>query len=408
MPIRLFYLSHMEFSMALTSLNVVSEPYYADAIAVANLIQPEEAVFCFSTTRLRARLALFTEGFPGTVSYAVKSNPSREVISALSEAGLSHWDVASVQEMALVHSVQPLAHFHYHNPVKSRREILNAYAKYGCRRFAVDAREEVAKIAEIVGDDHTVELAVRFVLPRDRASSAHDFSTKFGAPEHIAIELLQDIQRRGYVPVMTFHPGSQSRDQSVYVRHIEAAHRIAKAAGVHIGKLNVGGGFPANYPLSKPAPLDSYFKLIAEATTRYFGKGHEPELECEPGRGLVANCMSLLTRIKLVCSDGDDIFLNDGVYGGLMEFMQVPELQPPYRVIRDGKVVDGPKKPWKVFGPTCDPLDVLPTKLDLPFVLKDEDYVEFGTLGAYGIATATMFNGYGDHAVVPVGDVFNG
>ena len=112
--------------------------------------------------------------------------------------------------------------------------------------------------------------------------------------------------------------------------------------------------------------------------------------------------MSLLTRIKLVCSDGDDIFLNDGVYGGLMEFMQVPELQPPYRVIRDGKVLAGPTKSWKVFGPTCDPLDVLPRRLDLPVDLRDEDYIEFGTLGAYGIATSTLFNGYGDHAVVPV------
>ena len=394
--------------MALTALNVVSDPYYADALAVADVMQPEEAVFCFSADRLKARLGVFTAGFPGTVSFAVKSNPSREVVTALAQAGLTHWDVASVHEMALVHSIQPAAHFHYHNPVKSRREILDAYSKYGCRRFAVDAREEVAKIAAIVGDDHSVEMAVRFVLPRDRATAAHDFSTKFGAPEHIAVELLQDIQRRGYVPVMTFHPGSQSRDPNVYVRHIEAAHRIAKAAGVHIGKLNVGGGFPASYPLSKPAPLENFFQVIAEATTRYFGKGTEPTLECEPGRGLVANCMSLLTRIKLVCSDGDDIFLNDGIYGGLMEFMQAPVLQPPYRVIRDGKVLEGATKPWKVFGPTCDPLDVMPAKLDLPIDLKDEDYVEFGTLGAYGIATSTVFNGYGNHAVIPVGDVFNG
>ena len=394
--------------MAQTALNVVPAPFYADALAVADVMQPEEAVFCFSAERLRERLALFEKGFPGTVSFAVKSNPSKEVATAFAEAGLTHWDVASVQEMALVNAAQPHAHFHYHNPVKSRREIFNAYHKFGCRRFAVDAREEVAKIAEIVGEDRSVELAVRFVLPRDRASSAHDFSTKFGAPEHIAIELLQDIQRRGYVPVMTFHPGSQSRDPAVYVRHIEAAHRIVKAAGVHLTKLNVGGGFPASYPLSRPAPLELFFTTIAEAVTHYFGKGTEPQLECEPGRGLVANCMSLLTRIKLVCSDGDDIFLNDGIYGGLMEFMQVPELQPPCRVIRDGHVVEGPSKPWKVFGPTCDPLDVLPASLDLPVDLKDEDYVEFGTLGAYGIATATLFNGYGDHAVIPVGDVFNG
>lgn len=383
-------------------------PFYADACAVAEVMQPTEAVFCFSSRILSERLAAFTTGFPGLVTFAVKSNPTREVVTALAGAGLVHWDVASVHEMKLVHSVQPGARFHYHNPVKSRREISDAYHSYGCRRFAVDAREEVAKIAEIAGPDREIELAVRFVLPRDRGTAAHDFSTKFGAPEHIAVELLKDIDRRGFRPALTFHPGSQSRDPAVYVRHIEAAHRIARASGVHIGKLNVGGGFPASYPLSKPVPLDRYFKAISEAATRYFGKGTEPELECEPGRGIVASSMSLLTRIKLVCSDGDDIFLNDGVYGGLMEFWQVPELQPPYRVIRGGKVLEGPTKPWKVFGPTCDPLDVLPTTLDLPETIQDEDYIEFGTLGAYGVATSTMFNGYGDHAVIPVGEVFNG
>ena len=394
--------------MAHPALNVVSAPPAADALEVARTMQPEEAVFCFSAGAVKARLSIFMAGFPGTVSFAVKSNPSKDVVRTLAEAGLKHWDVASVHEMALVRSASADARFHYHNPVKSRREISDAYSRFGCRRFAVDCREEVKKIADIVGSDPSVEMAVRFVLPRDRASSAHDFSTKFGAPEHIAIELLQDISRRGFVPVLTFHPGSQSRDPHVYVRHIEAAHRIAKAAGVHVGKLNVGGGFPATYPHSKPAaPLETFFANIAEATTRYFGKGTEPELECEPGRGLVANCMSLLTRIKLVCSDGDDIFINDGVYGGLMEFLQVPELQPPYRVIRGGKVLNGPTKPWKVFGPTCDPLDELPAKLDLPVDIQDEDYIEFGTLGAYGIATSTLFNGYGHHPVIPVTMVLN-
>ena len=115
------------------------------------------------------------------------------------------------------------------------------------------AARKCSKIADIVGQDSSVEFAVRFVLPRERTSSAHDFSTKFGAPEHIAVALLQDADRRGYVPVLTFHPGSQSRDPQVYARHIEAAHRIAKTAGVHVGKLNVGGGFPATYPMSKPA-----------------------------------------------------------------------------------------------------------------------------------------------------------
>jgi ornithine decarboxylase len=40
--------------------------------------------------------------------------------------------------------------------------------------------------------------------------------------------------------------------------------------------------------------------------------------------------------------------------------------------------------------------------------IRDEDHIEFGTLGAYGIATSTRFNGYGGHAVVAVVEVFNG
>jgi len=375
---------------------------YRDAMAVAQGLAPEAPVFCFSRGQLMARAREFLAGFPGAVTYAVKSNPSPEVLATLAEAGISVWDVASVQEMALVRAVSPAARFNYHNPVKSRREIGDAYNIHGCRRFAVDCKEELRKLAEAAGTTAGIEVSVRFVLPRERTSSAHDFSTKFGAPEHIAAALLREAAAMGFTPLLTFHPGSQSVDPQTYVRHIEAAARIAKTAGIEIATLNVGGGFPANYLVSRAGPLASFFATIRTATSATFGTGREPALECEPGRGLVANCMSLLTRMKLVCSDGDDIFINDGVYGGLMEYMQVPDLKPPYRVIRGGKIVTGETKPWKVFGPTCDPLDVLPHRLDLPVTLLEDDFIEFGTLGAYGLATCTNFNGYGGHRVVAV------
>ena len=374
---------------------------YETAGDVAVALQPDEPVFCFSATELKSRAQQFLALFPGLVTYAVKCNPSREVLATLAEAGISTWDVASVHEMAAVHAVQPKAHFHYHNPVKSRREISDAYGTYGCRRFVVDCREELQKIHEVIGKDATVEISVRLVLPRDRGSSAHDFSTKFGAPEHTCVELLQQVVALGYVPLLTFHPGSQSKEPQVYVRHIEAAARIAKQAGVEIGTLNVGGGFPANYELSTAPEPEVFFRAIENAVVRTFG-ANRPKLECEPGRGLVATCMSLLTRVKLVCTDGDDIFINDGVYGGLMEVMQVGELEPPYRVLRDGEVLHGETKSWKVFGPTCDPLDVLPHRMELPAAIQDEDFIEFGNLGAYGIATSTMFNGYGGHSIVEV------
>ncbi len=375
--------------------------HFADAAAVALALAPEEGVFLFSADELTSRAKQFIDHFPGTVSYAVKCNPSAEVISTLAKAGIEHWDVASVHEMAAVHAVSKSAHFHYHNPVKSRREISDAYKTYRCRRFVVDCREELQKIIDVIGKDDTVEIAVRLVLPRDRGSSAHDFSSKFGAPEHICVELLQQAVAAGFVPVLTFHPGSQSTEPQVYVRHIEAAARIAKNADITVRTLNVGGGFPANYELSTAPEPEIFFRAIDQAVTKAFGPDH-PVLECEPGRGIVATCMSLLTQVKLVCTDGDDIFINDGVYGGLMEYMQVPDLKPPYRLIRDGKELEGVAKSYKVFGPTCDPLDVLPHRLDLYKGIQEGDFIEFGTLGAYGLATATRFNGYGKHDIITV------
>lgn len=379
---------------------------FESAAAASLALQPDASLFCFSAPQLHARAQVFLKGFPGEVTFAVKANSSPQVIKVLAAAGIKAWDVASVQEMAMVANVVPNARFHYHNPVKSRREVAEAWKVYKCRRYVVDCREELAKISDIIGPEKNLEVAVRFVLPRERASSAHDFSTKFGAPEHICVELLRQVVALGYTPLLTFHPGSQAREPQTYVRHIQAAARIAQAAGVAIPKLNVGGGFPANYVLSTAPEPQVFFTIIEEAVIKAFAQDKRPTLECEPGRGLVANCMSLLTRVKLVCTDGDDIFINDGVYGGLMEYMQAPELKPPFRVIRDGKVIEGPAKSFKVFGPTCDPLDVLPHRLDIIAELREDDYIEFGSLGAYGLATMTNFNGYGGNAIVNVDHAF--
>jgi ornithine decarboxylase len=383
-------------------LKATTNMTFESAAAASLALQPDAPLFCFSGPQLHERAQVFLNGFPGEVTFAVKANSSSQVIKGLADAGIKAWDVASVHEMAMVSKIVPKARFHYHNPVKLRREITDAYKIYKCRRYVVDCREELAKIADSIGPAKDIEIAVRLVLPRDRASSAHDFSTKFGAPDHICVELLKRVVALGYAPLLTFHPGSQAIEPKTYVRHIEAAARIARTANVAITKLNVGGGFPANYVLSPAPEPQVFFKAIEKAVLKAFGKDNRPALECEPGRGLVATCMSLLTRVKLVCTDGDDIFINDGVYGGLMEYMQVPELEPPFRVIRDGKVIEGPAKSWKVFGPTCDPLDVLPHRLDLLTELREDDYIEFGSLGAYGLATMTNFNGYGGHAIVSV------
>ncbi len=379
---------------------------FADAADVARAARPEEPVFCFSAAALAGRARAFLDGFPGEVAYAVKSNPGAHVLKTLAAAGVAVFDVASVEEMADVRAAAPKAVLHYHNPVKSRAEIARARFGFGCARFAVDDEAEIAKIAGVVGSSLGVELAVRFRLP-SHGASAHDFSSKFGATPQEAADLLRRAVALGFAPVLTFHPGSQCTDPAAWARHIEVAAGIVSLAGVRLAALNVGGGFPWRYRDGVVPPLGVFFAAIEAAANAAFA-GDAPRLECEPGRGLVAGSTSLLTRVKLVKGKRGEAFINDGVYGGLMEVAQAPTLAPPHRVIRNGRLVAAaPVKPYVVYGPTCDPLDRLPGALMLPADLSEDDYIEFGALGAYGAATATCFNGYKPAQVLDVEAAFS-
>ena len=104
-------------------LNATTNMTFETAAAASLALKPDAPLFCFSAPQLHARAQIFLKGFPGEVTFAVKANSSSQVIKGLADAGVKAWDVASVHEMAMVSKIVPKARFHYHNPVKSRREI---------------------------------------------------------------------------------------------------------------------------------------------------------------------------------------------------------------------------------------------------------------------------------------------
>lgn len=380
---------------------------FVDAADVAARLSPDTPVHCFSPSVLKAKLAVFRDGFPGEVSYAVKANDGEHVLAALAANGLAVFDVASLEEMAAVRVAAPHARLHYHNPIKSRNEIATAAERFGCVRFAADDAQEIDKILAVGGKASRLEIAVRFKLPK-HGSSAHDFSTKFGALPEQATHLLRYVAAKGAQPMLTFHGGSQCSDPQVWARHIRAAAEIARGAGVRLAALNVGGGFPSRYAGLDAPDLSVYFETIEAAAIEAFGADFVPVLECEPGRGLIAGSTSVLARVKLVKQDSREVYLNDGIYGSLMEVYQVPVIQPFSKALLAGGAEAGLMQLCTVYGPTCDPLDKLPNKIALPSGLAEGDYVEFGPLGAYGTATSTRFNGYPPAEIIEVEKVLVG
>lgn len=356
---------------------------------IIRALAPDHPVMVFAPAALRATARRFLDGFPGLVTYAVKANPDRAVIRALVAEGVAGFDVASPWEIDWIGRLAPGAARHYHNPVRSRAEIAHARAA-GIRCWSVDSRSELDKLfAALPAAGH--EIAVRFKLPV--AGAAYDFGAKFGAPPEVAADLLRAVQDRGHLPSLTFHPGTQCGDPQAWRVYIATAARIAAASGVRPRRLNLGGGFPSHRVAAVTPDLTAIFDAIRAACRDAFG-AMAPALVCEPGRGLCADAFSLVTRVKAL-RDGRDVFLNDGVYGGLTELPLIGNLDRIEVLSPRGLPRRGPIQPRPAFGPTCDSIDRLPGELPLPATLREGDYVIFHGAGAYSTVTNTRFNGFG-------------
>ncbi len=345
----------------------------------------------------------FQGNFKGDVFYAVKANPSPWVVETLVDNGVNAFDVASVPEIELISKHAPGARMAFMHPVKSRRAIAQAYFDHGVRIFALDTHEELAKILEATGNADDLALIVRLAVQAEGAS--YSLSGKFGADTWEAPSLLLAARRATQDRMgVSFHVGSQCMRPTAFQAAMAQASRAIVRAGVVVDVVDVGGGFPSVYPGMVPPDMSAYVDSIHRGFAEMTVTG-DAELWCEPGRALVAESTSILTKVEL--KKGDALYLNDGSYGSLFDAAHVKWPFPVklYRGEgRDAHEVEGSLKPFRFYGPTCDSLDHMPGPFWLPEDVREGDYVEIGMLGAYGVAMNTRFNGFGDAETALVND----
>ena len=362
--------------------------------------QPVNPVMFFAPAVLQATARRFIDGFPGLVTYAVKSNPDEMVIQNLVAAGIEGFDVASPVEIEMIARLAPTAAMHYHNPVRARHEIEYAVSM-GVKSYSVDSRSELQKLIEIVPQG--AEISVRFKLPVSGA--AYNFGAKFGATVELAAELLKAVADNGFVPSLTFHPGTQCTDPMAWDAYLRAAAEICRMAGVKARRLNTGGGFPSHRLNGVVPELEAIFALIERVADEAFD-GAPPALVCEPGRGMVAEAFSLAAKVKGV-RDDEHVFLNDGTYGNLDELPITGIIDRIAVISPEGQRRMGAPRPRVIFGPTCDSVDRLPGDVGLPGDIAEGDSVVFPGMGSYSTATNTRFNGFGDMVVATVMSLAN-
>lgn len=367
------------------------------ARGIALAMRPVQPVTLIRPHAAARAARFFVEKFPGRSMYAVKANPSPDLLKVLWANGITHYDVASLGEVRLVAATLPEATLCFMHPVKAEEAIAEAYFEHGVRVFSLDSLEELAKIMRATQGATDLTLCVRL-----RVSSEHSklsLASKFGVAPDEAKELLFQARQAADALGICFHVGSQAMTPDAYANAMERVRQAIVGAAVTVDVVDVGGGFPSAYPGMEPPALERYFETIHRAFES-LPISYSAELWAEPGRALCAEYSSLIVRVEK--RRGDELFINDGAYGALFDAAHigwrfpVALLREPESTVRD--------MPFSFYGPTCDDLDHMAGPFLLPADVRAGDYIEIGMLGAYGAALRTGFNGFGATETIVVDD----
>ena len=365
---------------------------------VVSGLKPVNPIYCIRKNSINTACNWFNKNFPGKVLYAVKTNPHEEVIKEIKNGGIDKFDIASIEEIKIIKKIIPDAECFYMNTIKSREHIREAYFNYNIKNFALDTKDELLKIIEATKNAQDLNLFVRISISNEHAEI--DLSKKFGALSSEVLGLFRLTKAHSAKIGLSFHVGSQCMHPISYTKGIGEIGNIIKKTNIIPDFINIGGGFPTIYPDLRPQSLNNYIFEIKKALNN-LKLEKQPVLMCEPGRALVAESGS--TIVKVVLRKKQKLYINDGTYGSLFD-AGFPNIVFPARMIQNGRIISKKLTAFNFYGPTCDSMDYMKGPFILPNNIKENDYIELGQLGAYGITFRTKFNGFFSDQIFEVED----
>ncbi|HEX4611375.1 MAG TPA: hypothetical protein VH092_24490 [Urbifossiella sp.] len=337
------------------------------------LLDPAAAVRALGEVRV---------ALPGVeIFYALKANSHPAVAAAVAAAGAG-FELASPAELRqlLAAGIAPHRLMCLH-PVKAPA-FLTLLAQAGVDLLAVDAAEEVEKVGTLAPGSRVL---VRVDVPNQ--GSRHPLRRKFGCPPGDAVGLLRLARSCGLRPAgLTTHVGSQCESPATWATAADilvAVAREAAAAGLPPETISLGGGLPVAYTPDVPS-LDRIGRVLAG-----FAPGRR--VTAEPGRAIAAPAGTLFASVIGLADrpDGRWAYLDAGLHHGLCEALPAAG----GFVLPVEAEAHGPQRTYTLAGPTCDALDTLPARVELP-ELRVGDRVAFRLAGAYSTGLSRPFNGY--------------
>jgi diaminopimelate decarboxylase len=327
--------------------------------------------------------------------YATKANANPELLKIIFASGFGADCVSGNEIVRSIECGADPRHITFAGVGKTDAEINTGLEKniftFNCE--SIPEMENINKLAVAKGKIADVSIRIN----PDVDAKTHEYistgkkENKFGIPAwdfDKVIERLSVLSNLNLIS-LHFHVGSQITDMSVFAEvcsRVNSFNQWFREHGFVLNHINVGGGLGIDYqtPDENPIPdFASYFAIFEQNLKLY----PQQKLHFEPGRSIVAQCGSLISRVLYVKEGKSKDFVI--VDAGMTDLIR-PALYHAHHHI-ENLSSNGPQKTYDVVGPICESSDCFDKDVSMPET-KRGDFIALRSAGAYGEVMASQYN----------------
>ena len=351
-------------------------------------------IYCYSYKQLKKNIDNFKKNFKSfspLICFAIKSNTNVNLIREIRKFGLGA-DVVSVGElmMALKAGMDPKK-IVFSGVGKTSNEISYAIDKK-ILLINAESKSEINEIEKIAkSKKKIINIGIR-LNPNTDAKTLKQISTgkkenKFGVDEKTFFDLVNyaKLSKNINLKCLSVHIGSQILDHKPYAKMLSVVDRIIKKSNHKFEFIDLGGGMGISYEKNnKKLNYQKYNFAINK-----FLKNHKSKIIFEPGRSIVGNIGSLISKVIYIKeNEKKDFIILDAAMNDLMR----PALYGAnHRTLPATKTNQTSKKVYEFVGPICESTDKF-TTLKKFQKLKEKELVVMCDVGAYGMSLSSNYN----------------
>ena len=349
--------------------------------------------YCYSYDQLKKNITNFKKNFSSLsplICFAIKSNTNLNLIKEIKKFGLGA-DVVSMGELmlAIKAGINPKK-IVFSGVGKTSAEISYAINKKILLINAESQSEikEINRIAKL--KNKKVQVGIR-LNPNTDAKTLNQISTgrkenKFGVNSKTFLELVNYCKNSSNIILkcLSVHIGSQILDYKPYVKMLKTIDKIINKANFKFEFIDLGGGMGISYNNNKKLNYKKYNIAIKK-----FIKNHKSKIIFEPGRSIVGNIGTLISKIIYIKkSEKKDFVILDAAMNDLMRPALYGAIHKTLPSIKNRKIS---KKTYELVGPICESTDKFST-LQKFQNLKEKDIIVICDVGAYGRSLSSNYN----------------